>query len=243
MPSDEEVEEQETSKFIRRPKAGSNVNRLQRPRSFASSQIISNPKLMKSLQNLDIGPRFTLIRPASCVNICEQNSGYGPKTGKYLQEDVELQKSLGRHDGVGSFCHKYLGLILALFASLVFSLASIIVKSISEIYHPYTLSLWTFQGIFLPSLAILLFQGGFGKESVCQNILPLRSKGHCWNFVLVVVGLCTNKPKTFSKSFLSSPFRKKKGTKKVVILFHYLDFGPTCKWQTWHVIWHVRQST
>ncbi|OXA59616.1 hypothetical protein Fcan01_05501 [Folsomia candida] len=178
MVSDGEDHCSEDTKFIRRPtKPG---GRLPRPRS--ASQIISNPKLVKSLQNLDIAPRLGLIRPASCVNIRVEDSG------RRFQEEFELQKS--QQSGGGSLvrgvCQKYLGIILALFASLVFSLSSIIVKAISENYHPYTLSLWTFQGLFLPSFVVLLFQCGFGKNPVCHRILPLRAKGNFLNFSLVV---------------------------------------------------------
>lgn len=181
MVSDGEDHCSEDTKFIRRPtKPG---GRLPRPRS--ASQIISNPKLVKSLQNLDIAPRLGLIRPASCVNIRVEDSG------RRFQEEFELQKS--QQSGGGSLvrgvCQKYLGIILALFASLVFSLSSIIVKAISENYHPYTLSLWTFQGLFLPSFVVLLFQCGFGKNPVCHRILPLRAKGNFLNFSLVVVRL------------------------------------------------------
>jgi hypothetical protein len=182
--SDEEAEGcSENTKFVRRPPKvnGNGVRRSQRPQSFGS-QIISNPKLVKSLQNLDTGPRLGLIRPASCTNIRVESW-----SGKRFQEEFELEQKCqqsaggtGKRSGVLSFCHQYLGILLALFASLVFSLSSIIVKSIMSFYHPYTLSLWTFQGIFLPSLAVLVFQAGFGKESICQRI-------SVWNICLVVV--------------------------------------------------------
>lgn len=178
MGSDDEECCSENIVFVKRPlKSG---GRLPRPRSSSiPSQIISNPKLVKSLQNLEIGPRHGLIRPVSCVNIRGEQ-------GKCSQFQEEFGSQL-RESKTG-LCHKYWGILLGLFASFVFSLSSILVKSISQEYHPYTLSFWTLQGIFLPSLAILLFQK-LRKETVCQGIFPCGIKRNFWNFVLVVVSL------------------------------------------------------
>lgn len=175
MLSEEEEEFREDAKFVKRqPKSG---GRAQRPRSInVGSQIISNPKLVKSLQNLDIGPRQILIRPSSCINI------------KLEEDDKRIQ--IVQKRAIEIWLHKYLGIILALFSSLAFSFSSIVGRKISDKYHPYTVSLWTFQGILFPSMAILIFNLIVKKrdKNFC-GICPLNSSRQVWKFSLIVVSV------------------------------------------------------
>jgi len=157
-----EFEIEEERPFVQ--KRQRNPNRSLRPVSIAS-QIISNPKLLKSVQDLEKGDE-RLSRYISQLKVSHSGEG-----------DYEDRREW----------HKYLGISLALFASLVFSLGSIIVKSISEEYHPFSISVWTFQGILIPSLIVLMAQRICGSDDVFKGVWPLKSQTSCLNIFLLLV--------------------------------------------------------
>lgn len=54
--------------------------------------------------------------------------------------------SVGKHFG---------GILLALVATLIYSFATLILKTF-QTYHPFTVSIWRFQGMILPSIPVIL---------------------------------------------------------------------------------------
>lgn len=75
--------------------------------------------------------------------------------------------------GLNKPCRRYLGILLAIFASFLLSLTTLIARVLIE-YHPFNEALWRFFGIFLPSLPILFWEYFGKKEPVFQTIYP------CW---------------------------------------------------------------
>jgi hypothetical protein len=160
-------ENEQKEHFIQ--KRNKRTSRPPRPLSLAS-QIISNPKLVKSLQ--DLGECRNLQRHFSVARIDIKGKD------AFAIEEAPLE--------VSGF-KRYLGILLALFASLVLSLSSIIVKSISDEYHPYSISVWTFQGMFLPSIVILLYHKFANKQQVFHGVVPLCSQVSFKNQFLLLV--------------------------------------------------------
>jgi hypothetical protein len=46
---------------------------------------------------------------------------------------------------------RYLGVLLALLASILFPLAGMVVKALKD-YHPFNVAFWRFQGILIPAI-------------------------------------------------------------------------------------------
>lgn len=79
----------------------------------------------------------------------------------------------------------YLGILLALFASLLFPLAGLVVKALLD-YHPFNVAFWRFQGILLPAIPMafcrrsptpgppILEEGKSSKKPVKSIWEPLR---------------------------------------------------------------------
>ncbi|CAL8091693.1 unnamed protein product [Orchesella dallaii] len=145
-----EVEENVTSSthFIpRRPQSTANGGRkAPRPHSIGAT-IISNPKLDGEVADAD------------------SDNGECEKFNKEIKAVVE-KKNVNP-------CKKYIGILLTLVASGALALSSICVKVIPG-YHPYSVSVWTFQGILLPSLIVLLFSCLIKKENVIKLSKPIE---------------------------------------------------------------------
>ena len=72
---------------------------------------------------------------------------------------------------------RYLGIILAVSSSALFALCILIVKSLPE-YHPYSVSLWRFQGILLPAIPVAFYCRVIKKEKIFDRILPITAPDH-----------------------------------------------------------------
>lgn len=68
----------------------------------------------------------------------------------------------------------YLGLVLATFSSLFFSLCSVIVKSLVEI-NPTEMAIFRFLGVLLPAIPIVIYKGDHPFPKGRRLILILRS--------------------------------------------------------------------
>ncbi|ODM97549.1 Solute carrier family 35 member G1 [Orchesella cincta] len=178
-----ELESQEnvtsSSQFIpRRPQSTANGSRkTPRPHSIGAT-IISNPKLVKSWEYYDNDPKSiqkyfsTINLPPSnefldnavgATDVDSDNGGEGDTLNREIKACVERRSERP--------CQKYLGILLTLVASGALALSSICVKAIPN-YHPYSVSVWTFQGILLPSLIVLLFSCLIKKENVVKLSKP-----------------------------------------------------------------------
>lgn len=74
-----------------------------------------------------------------------------------------------------SWCKNYMGILLTLASGLAFTVGGVIVKYMKE-YHPFTLAIFRFQGILLPSLAWVLYMRYFKNPLVFQPIWPLSER-------------------------------------------------------------------
>jgi len=122
--------------------------------------IISNPKLVKSQHDLSSSHQHYVSVP----NLVED------VTGPVTKGDYDEVTTTGIHQR-----RRYLGILLSLLASLALSLSSIIVKSVSDSYDAFSISVWTFQGILIPSAVLVVFHHFKGSSSVLINVTPKTS--------------------------------------------------------------------
>jgi hypothetical protein len=114
--------------------------------------------------------------------------GFGPNQGIIINNTPSSKSSNNKKSkkeartGIG----RYLGIILALVASIVFPLAALVVKSLSN-YHTYSISLWRFQGIFLPSILLVTYHRFCRQEKIFDTILPITAPGKLKTFGFLVV--------------------------------------------------------
>lgn len=92
-------------------------------------------------------------------------------------------------------CRNYIGILLALFAGFVFTVGSIFVKYLKH-YHAFTLAMYRLQGIFVPSIFMVLYASKVQKIKVFEPIWPLAEDANWKTFIGITVG-CNN-----SKDFL-----------------------------------------
>ncbi|OXA51262.1 hypothetical protein Fcan01_14188 [Folsomia candida] len=59
---------------------------------------------------------------------------------------------------------RYLGILLALCASLLFPLTGLLVKTLVKTYHPFNVAFWRFQGILLPAIPMALCRPSAKKD-------------------------------------------------------------------------------
>jgi hypothetical protein len=109
--------------------------------------------------------------------------------GEYDEEDdvatVELLKKAGII-GPKTNWKRYLGILLALCASFLLSLTTLIAKVLIE-YHPFNEAMWRFQGILLPSIPVMLWAKVVRKEDVFHTINPIYQKDKLVTFLVLFV--------------------------------------------------------
>lgn len=92
-------------------------------------------------------------------------------------------KSEGKTGGI----RNYLGILLALFAGFVFTIGTILVKFLKH-YHAFTLALFRIQGIFVPSMLMVLYCIKVKKIPIFEPILPLCGTDRKWRtFIKIIV--------------------------------------------------------
>lgn len=103
---------------------------------------------------------------------------------------VELLKrsgKLGPGTKAGGW-KRYFGIILALLASFLLSLTTLIAKVLIE-YHPFNEAMWRFQGILLPSIPIIMWSKLVKKEDIFETITPLYKSDKLVTFLVLFVSV------------------------------------------------------
>jgi len=102
--------------------------------------------------------------------------------GEIPSEKAKLVQGLKTNKG----CHRYTGIFLAICASFLLSLTTLLAKVLIQ-YHPFNEAMWRFQGILIPSLPMLCW-AKFGKsEDVFQSIYPLWEADKLKKFLVLFV--------------------------------------------------------
>lgn len=87
-------------------------------------------------------------------------------------------------------CRNYIGILLALFAGFVFTSGHIFVKYLKH-YHAFTLAMYRLQGIFVPSIFMVLYAIKVQKINVFEPLWPLGENGK-WK-TLIKITVCFNR--------------------------------------------------
>ncbi|ODN00885.1 Solute carrier family 35 member G1 [Orchesella cincta] len=72
-------------------------------------------------------------------------------------------------------CSNYTGILLTLASGILFTIGGVIVKYMKD-YHPFTLGIFRFQGILLPSLFMVLYACYVQKLPIFDPVWPLTDK-------------------------------------------------------------------
>ncbi|ODN04298.1 Solute carrier family 35 member G1 [Orchesella cincta] len=83
-------------------------------------------------------------------------------------------------------CRKYLGILLAISASFLLSLTTLIARVLIE-YHPFNEALWRFLGILLPSVPVLFWSSFSSKEPVFHTVYPLCDREKLKTLLVIFV--------------------------------------------------------
>lgn len=83
-------------------------------------------------------------------------------------------------------CTRYFGILLAIFASFLLSLTTLIARLLIE-YHPFNEALWRFLGILLPSVPILFWNSLKTKENVLGSVYPCCDSSKLKTFLVIFV--------------------------------------------------------
>ncbi|CAL8125741.1 unnamed protein product [Orchesella dallaii] len=121
------------------------------------------------------------------VNLAESQE----RTKKVEQFEQEIIKNgstseHGNQEEKKGF-RSYFGILLALLAGFVFTVGTVIVVKYMKHYHPFTLAMFRLQGIFVPSIFMVLYYNRVKKIPVFQPIWPVTEKGKGKKFFGVVV--------------------------------------------------------
>jgi hypothetical protein len=81
---------------------------------------------------------------------------------------------------------RFVGILCCLLSSIIFSLATIVVKSIQS-YHAFNISFYRFQGVLVPSLIVLAFSALFGNKGTFDSLSPKKNKELKRTLVLLMV--------------------------------------------------------
>lgn len=85
-------------------------------------------------------------------------------------------------------CRRYIGILLAIFASFLLSLTTLIARVLIE-YHPFNEAMWRFMGILLPSIPILLWNNCSTKDKMDANVSSCCSGDKLKTFFVIFVSL------------------------------------------------------
>lgn len=86
-------------------------------------------------------------------------------------------------------CRKYTGILLAIFASFLLSLTTLIARVLIE-YHPFNEAMWRFLGILLPSVPILFWNNRSKKEEVLGSVYPCCDADKLKTLLVIFVSSC-----------------------------------------------------
>jgi hypothetical protein len=84
--------------------------------------------------------------------------------------------------------NRYIGIILAVFASFLLSLTTLIAKLLIQ-YHPFNEAMWRFQGILIPSIPILLWVRCGKDRDVFEPLHPIWKPEKLRTFLVLFVSL------------------------------------------------------
>lgn len=106
------------------------------------------------------------------------------KAGAYRRS---LREIFGKPlEALRKSCKRYLGILLAIFASFLLSLTTLIARVLIE-YHPFNEALWRFLGILLPSVPILFWNNLKNKEEVLGSVYPCCDPSKLKTFFVIFV--------------------------------------------------------
>lgn len=81
---------------------------------------------------------------------------------------------------------RYLGIFLAIIASVFLSLTTLIAKLLAQ-YHPFNEALWRFTGILIPSIPVLLYFKYRSEDNLTEAIWPLSDRAKLKTFFVLFV--------------------------------------------------------
>lgn len=97
-----------------------------------------------------------------------QNPYESHKMVEVVTKDIPLEATtismIKKKGGLSCACQNYMGIILTLTSGFIFTCGGVIVKYMKD-FHPVTLAVYRFQGVFLPGMITTLtfFKGSNGK--------------------------------------------------------------------------------
>ncbi len=152
---------------------------------FGSGDEESTPLLFPSLRpQLNYKDLQSVHYGTADANIEYCYSKSGKNTYRSKLKDI-LSKPIA---ALRKKCQKYIGILLAIFASFLLSLTTLIARVLIE-YHPFNEAMWRFLGILLPSVPILFWNNLSRKEEVLGSVYPCCDADKLKTFLVIFVSL------------------------------------------------------
>lgn len=135
-----------------------------------------------------LGSGDTTQKSDTTLNLSSSESGGLSDTPILPDTERNLKQSPSLFARILSRVLKYIGLLLALFASICMSLVTLVVKFMED-YHPVSKVIWRLQGVLFPSLLFLLFVKFYQKRSLItwRNGGQDRSTYWRWQILILLV--------------------------------------------------------
>jgi drug/metabolite transporter (DMT)-like permease len=176
----QKMEESDQNKYT--PTTGSN-NSLELADSELGSSMTSIPAGV-----IIVDPREVIS--SSTLAILDLDSSDHPENGGRRRSSVHSMSAKGRSKGK---CDNFKGILLALLSTFTYSLSTVLLKILinRSNYHPFTVSVWRFQGMVIPSIFILarhLFVNRKNKKGTIWNsIFPVTNSRKALVFIIALI--------------------------------------------------------
>lgn len=106
---------------------------------------------------------------------------------KVTTEKKDVDDSDDSDEPNATGCRKYIGLTLTLLSGLLYSLAALLAKLLKDDYHPFMISIWRFQGVFAPSILLVLYRVVLMKQPDFKPVWPLKTREKVIAFTVLMV--------------------------------------------------------
>ncbi|OXA60250.1 solute carrier family 35 member G1 isoform X2 [Folsomia candida] len=106
---------------------------------------------------------------------------------KVTTEKKDVDDSDDSDEPNATGCRKYIGLTLTLLSGLLYSLAALLAKLLKDDYHPFMISIWRFQGVFAPSILLVLYRVVLMKQPDFKPVWPLKTREKVIAFTVLML--------------------------------------------------------
>ncbi|ODN00890.1 Solute carrier family 35 member G1 [Orchesella cincta] len=114
-----------------------------------------------------------------------QHEKFSPETDLPLDIHQKFNTNLKTDVGQKTGWRRYIGLVFALLCSLFFSVTVVLAKVLQQNHghHPFTITMWRYAGILIPSIPIAMYFEKCTEVRVFETLWPITRKGNWKNLL------------------------------------------------------------